>query len=72
MKQILRNYLKEKNKIETLFSEISDLRIIGEGANGLVYSGKINNQVPVAIKFLVTNDKKNWIDLKVNILISVW
>lgn len=58
MKQILRNYLKEKNKIETSFGEISDLRIIGEGANGLVYSGKINNQVPVAIKFLVTNDKK--------------
>ncbi|WP_278575737.1 protein kinase domain-containing protein [Fusobacterium ulcerans] len=58
MKQILSKYLKDKNKIETLFGEISDLKKIGEGANGLVYSGETDNKIPVAIKFLVTDDKK--------------
>ncbi|USK57403.1 protein kinase [Cytobacillus solani] len=47
------SFIKQNNKsIILTLGEVSDLKQIGQGGNGLVYSGVQNNQ-EVAIKFLV-------------------
>ena len=55
-KNILREFLKS-NTINTKFGKIDDIKLIGEGANGLVFSGKIHD-LEVAVKFLTHSDKK--------------
>lgn len=64
MKNKFRNFLKEnKNKITLNIGEITIGKLLGEGANGLVYSGEIFDQ-EFAFKFLLsettgaTKDKK--------------
>jgi len=56
----LSNYLKSnKYKITLSVGEIQLLKKpIGQGGNGIVYEGKINNKI-IAIKFLVTDAKGN-------------
>ncbi|WP_062352259.1 protein kinase domain-containing protein [Bacillus kwashiorkori] len=52
------SFIKQNNKsIILTLGEVSDLKQIGQGGNGLVYSGILNNQ-EVAIKFLV-EDKQS-------------
>lgn len=51
------NYIKlQGNKINTSLGEITLLKNIGQGGNGLVYSCMINN-VNLAVKFLVSDTK---------------
>ncbi|PJI06560.1 MULTISPECIES: serine/threonine-protein kinase [Clostridium] len=58
----LADYIKKHNGIECEFGKINikTSDIIGQGGNGCVYSGKINNN-EVAVKFLIkyNNDKCN-------------
>ncbi|MEC1525439.1 protein kinase [Neobacillus niacini] len=49
---------KNKGSIISLLGEISNLKEIGQGGNGLVYGGVQNNQ-EVAIKFLVEDSRKS-------------
>lgn len=53
LKNILRSYLKT-NKLNCNLGEISKLKPLGEGGNGLVYSGELH-ELPIAIKFLVNS-----------------
>lgn len=57
MKNIIRNYIKAENKIQTKLGEISNLEIIGEGGNALVYKGLIYGN-PIAIKLLANSNPK--------------
>lgn len=53
------SFIKQnKNSIILTLGEITDLKQIGQGGNGLVYSGIQNNQ-EVAIKFLVENKQSS-------------
>ncbi|MGG2103911.1 protein kinase domain-containing protein [Lysinibacillus pakistanensis] len=53
------SFIKQnKNSIILKLGEVSDLKQIGQGGNGLVYSGIQNNQ-EVAIKFLVENKQSS-------------
>ncbi|MDZ4992303.1 protein kinase [Clostridium perfringens] len=64
MKSILRNYIKDNNKkIELRLGEINNLKSIGEGGNGLVYSGSLNGH-EVALKFLVEESKRKLVRFK--------
>lgn len=57
---VLSNYIKSNQGINCIFGHI-EIRIkddrLGQGGNGLVYSGKLNNS-EVAVKFLINNSKK--------------
>lgn len=47
-------YIKDKNKIITLtLGEVELIEILGQGGNGIVYSGKILDEI-IALKFLIT------------------
>lgn len=64
MKNMLRTFIKENNnKLTTLLGEIENLSEIGEGGNGLVYSGVLNSEA-IAIKFLVESGKRKLIRFK--------
>lgn len=64
MKDRIRSYIKENNKeIKSKFGMIQELKGIGEGGNGLVYSGKLNQQ-EIAIKFLAETSSKKLIRFK--------
>ncbi|MEZ2458892.1 protein kinase [Salinicoccus roseus] len=55
----LSEFIKESNKsIKFTLGEISDLKQIGQGGNGLVYAGFQNKQ-EVAVKFLVENKQSS-------------
>ena len=52
MKNTLRSYIKKHNsEIELMLGKVTNLEHLGEGGNGLVYSGVLNGQ-EVALKFL--------------------
>lgn len=57
--RILSKYLKQNSGIETPFGkiEIETSKILGQGGNGCVYSGTIND-FELAVKFLVTSNSK--------------
>ena len=58
MKNLLRKFIKKNNKkIQFQLGEASNLKELGEGGNGLVYSGILNEQ-EVAIKFLVEDGNR--------------
>lgn len=64
MKDILRNFIKDNGKtINIQLGEVSKLKQLGEGGNGLVYSGILNNQ-ELAIKFLVEEGKRKLVRFK--------
>lgn len=64
MKDRIRSYIKENNKeIKSKFGMIQELKGIGEWGNGLVYSGKLNQQ-EIAIKFLAETSSKKLIRFK--------
>lgn len=46
------------NSLNLSLGKVTELKQLGQGANGLVYSGLLNNQ-EVAIKFLVGNTEEN-------------
>lgn len=51
-------YIKShQNSIKTLLGDISNLKQIGQGGNGLVYEGKLYEKT-VAIKFLVSDNNQ--------------
>ena len=57
MKKILRDHIKSSgNKLELKLGTLSNLKIIGEGGNGIVYQGELLKN-PVAVKFLVNESK---------------
>jgi eukaryotic-like serine/threonine-protein kinase len=57
MKQRFIKYIKEKNKkIDLTFGQVTLGPILGEGGNGIVYSGKILG-TRVALKFLLSDAK---------------
>lgn len=57
--KLVSSFIKQNNYTLTLtLGDINDLKQIGQGGNGLVYSGVQNNQ-EVAIKFLVENNQSN-------------
>ncbi|WP_270740361.1 protein kinase domain-containing protein [Lacticaseibacillus paracasei] len=52
MKKEVRDYIKEENnEIELMLGKFTNLKIIGEGGNGLVYSAEFLGE-PVALKIL--------------------
>lgn len=59
-KKMIINLIKSSGSIKTKFGEIHNLEMIGEGANGIVYSGMMSN-TKVAVKILANSDenKKN-------------
>ncbi|HBJ1651472.1 protein kinase domain-containing protein [Clostridium botulinum] len=64
MKGILRNFIKENNKtIQVTLGQITNLKHLGEGGNGLVYSGLLNGQ-ELAIKFLVEESNRKLVRFK--------
>lgn len=63
MKSKLRDFIKNNKKVITSLGEVEELREIGEGGNGLVYSGLLNSE-SIAIKFLVESDSKKLIRFK--------
>ncbi len=56
-KKTLREYIKPNIIIETKLGKINSIKPIGEGGNGLVFSGKLYN-FEIALKFLVNSDQK--------------
>lgn len=64
MKDILRKCIKDNNKtLRITLGEITNLKPIGEGGNGLVYSGLLNGQ-ELAIKFLVEESNRKLVRFK--------
>lgn len=58
MKNTLRSYIKKHNsEIELMLGKVTNLEHLGEGGNGLVYSGVLNGQ-EVALKFLTESNNK--------------
>lgn len=58
-KKIISSFIKKNKKVITLtLGEVSNLEQIGQGGNGLVYGGVLNNE-EVAIKFLVENKQSS-------------
>lgn len=54
MKRIIRNHIKSNNNMLHLsIGKISNLKQIGEGANGLIYQGNLHQEL-IAIKFLTS------------------
>lgn len=52
MKEIIINHIKSNNnRLNFSIGEANNLRLIGEGANGLIYQGNLY-QEPIAVKFL--------------------
>ncbi|EKQ02356.1 hypothetical protein LCA211_2874 [Lacticaseibacillus casei 21/1] len=67
MKKEVRDYIKEENnEIELMLGKFTNLKIIGEGGNGLVYSAEFLGE-PVALKILgETNQSSKKVDLKLS------
>ncbi|MBB6625096.1 protein kinase [Clostridium gasigenes] len=64
MKSLLRGFIKSNNKtIKLTLGEVSSLKYLGEGGNGLVYSGILNGQ-ELALKFLVEDSNKKLVRFK--------
>lgn len=58
MKNKIREHIKNNNnKLDLKLGMVEELKQIGEGGNGLVYSGKQNGK-EIAIKFLVESENK--------------
>ena len=53
----IQHEIKQKKRIVTVIGTIEDVRILGEGGNGLVYKGKLYG-IDVAVKLLVNTDHK--------------
>ncbi len=66
LKNTLRKFLKTNNLICSL-GEISNLQQIGEGGNGLVFSGEIEG-FEIAIKFLINPSKSKLVRFKAEYL----
>ena len=59
IKNKLREFIKKESGFDSAFGKISisDFTPLGEGGNGLVYKGSINDQ-ELAIKFLITDSRE--------------
>lgn len=68
-KRIISRYVKEKRKLECFLGSLSNLSLIGEGANGLVYKADWKKR-KVAVKFFASKEKNNLSRFKDEILLQ--